>query len=96
MKLDARWTDDCQGKKNYDAPIVTIDSRYYPGGGESEKHGGYSSLILRHTDGNEIELTTCEFEGDTEEKVKALVEDWAQKRFDEIVEMLKSNYIVKE
>jgi hypothetical protein len=31
--LRARWTDDCQGKKDYDAPIVVISTRYWPRGG---------------------------------------------------------------
>ncbi len=27
----ARWTDDCQGKKDFDGPCVVISSRYWPG-----------------------------------------------------------------
>lgn len=33
MKLRAEWTDDCQGKKDYDGPIVSISTRYWPRGG---------------------------------------------------------------
>lgn len=33
MKLEAEWTDDCQGKKNYDGNIVSISTRYWPRGG---------------------------------------------------------------
>jgi hypothetical protein len=33
LKLYARWTDDCQGKKDYDGPIISISTRYWPRGG---------------------------------------------------------------
>lgn len=33
MTLNAQWTDDCCGKKDYDAPIVAISTRYWPRGG---------------------------------------------------------------
>lgn len=33
LKLRARWTDDCQGKKDYDGPVVSISTRYWPRGG---------------------------------------------------------------
>lgn len=33
LRLRARWTDDCQGKKDCDAPIVEISTRYWPRGG---------------------------------------------------------------
>jgi hypothetical protein len=31
MKLEISWTDDCQGKKDYDGSIVAISTRYWPG-----------------------------------------------------------------
>lgn len=33
FKLDAKWTDDCQGKKDYDGEILSISTRYWPRGG---------------------------------------------------------------
>jgi hypothetical protein len=30
LKLDANWTDDCQGKKDYDGPILWLSTRYWP------------------------------------------------------------------
>ncbi len=33
IKLDAKWTDDCQGKKDYDGCILSISTRYWPAGG---------------------------------------------------------------
>ena len=26
----AEWTDDCQGKKDYDGPLLSISTRYWP------------------------------------------------------------------
>jgi len=31
MKLNIKWTDDCQGKKDFDGDIVAISTRYWPG-----------------------------------------------------------------
>jgi hypothetical protein len=31
--LCARWTDDCQGKKDYDGRIISLSTRYWPRGG---------------------------------------------------------------
>lgn len=31
MKIDASWTNDCQGKQDYDGPILTLSTRYWPG-----------------------------------------------------------------
>ena len=33
MKLEAEWTDDCQGKKDYDGDILSISTRYWPARG---------------------------------------------------------------
>lgn len=33
LKLRAKWTDDCQGKKDYDGDILSISTRYWPASG---------------------------------------------------------------
>lgn len=33
LKLDAKWKDDCQGKKDYDGEILSVSTRYWPRGG---------------------------------------------------------------
>jgi hypothetical protein len=33
MQLNAKWTNDCQGKKDFDGDIVSISTRYWPRGG---------------------------------------------------------------
>lgn len=37
-KLLAKWTDDCQGKKNYDGPVLVVSTRYWP------PEGGFSTF----------------------------------------------------
>lgn len=32
-QVPARWTDDCQGKKDFDGELVRLSSRYWPRGG---------------------------------------------------------------
>jgi len=31
LRPAASWTDDCQGKKDYDGPLLSISTRYWPG-----------------------------------------------------------------
>lgn len=33
MRVPAKWTNDCQGKKDYDGELVTLSTRYWPEGG---------------------------------------------------------------
>ena len=33
IQTAARWTPDCQGKQNFDGPIVEVSTRYWPPGG---------------------------------------------------------------
>lgn len=48
LRVPARWTDDCQGKKDYDAALVSLSTRYWPRG------GGYHVLTAdREWMGNE-------------------------------------------
>jgi hypothetical protein len=34
-QIPAQWTDDCQGKKDFDGHLVSISSRYWPRGGSA-------------------------------------------------------------
>lgn len=36
----AMWTDDCQGKKDFDGPIISLSTRYWPG-----PEGGGSMMV---------------------------------------------------
>jgi len=33
LTIPAKWTDDCQGKKDYDGEFVSVSTRYWPRGG---------------------------------------------------------------
>lgn len=33
MKPAAKWTPDCQGKQDFDGPLLSISTRFYPGPG---------------------------------------------------------------
>lgn len=39
----ARWTNDCQGKQDYDGEIITVSTRYWPG-----PDGGGGSLLVEN------------------------------------------------
>jgi hypothetical protein len=66
LKLNARWTDDCSGKKDFDGDIVSVSTRYWPMGGgfyisddqgfrkssdPNIKPSAYSSIVIRFADG---------------------------------------------
>lgn len=38
MRPCAKWTDDCQGKKDYDGRLIDISTRYWPRGGGFSKY----------------------------------------------------------
>jgi hypothetical protein len=95
-KLSAKWTDDCQGKKDYDGDIISISTRYWPAkdyrliGGNLVKPSANCSLILRHGEDDYFELISKDFEADTFEEIKVLVEKWAQEQMDRIVDLLRT------
>lgn len=48
-QLFAEWTDDCQGKKDYDARLVSLSTRYWPRGGSFmvfERTGDHVEQII--------------------------------------------------
>lgn len=94
-KRITEWTDDCQGKKNYDGPLIRVSSRYWPRG------GGFHLLVGRNfVESGKIrpdikpsaessimladETTIFEkkFEAETEEEVKAQVETWVEEKYE--------------
>lgn len=91
MNIEIEWTNDCSGKKDYDADLVRLSSRYWPRGGgfmaiidgrieENEarpeiKPSAVSSILL-----GDDELASKKFEGETETEVKAKVEAWASEQ----------------
>ncbi len=94
LKIDAEWTNDCQGKKDYDGNIISISSRYWPSNYQSNgKISAKSSLILRFSEYPEyITLVSKEFNGDTEAEVKHNVEIWAQEQYNKIVGILPKEF----
>lgn len=42
MKPYAHWTNDCQGKQDFDGPLLSVSTRYYPGPA-NKNHG---TLVL--------------------------------------------------
>jgi len=97
-----KWTDDCQGKKDYDGEILTLSSRYWPRGG-----GYHVSTGGGPWEGNETRpeikpsavssillfgesLVGKDFEGETQEEVQRAVEAWVEKTITSLVDHLRS------
>jgi len=100
MKIKIKWTDDCQGKKDYDGDIVFISSRYYPKDYQSNgKVSARSSVEL--SDGEEWhngeteELVSNVFEGDSFEEVSLKVEKWSEIQINRIYSALRAEFQVK-
>lgn len=91
----AHWEPDCNGKTSYDGPIVSIESRYWPG--HYDKHGQHtaSASIVVHTwheptnqaDHFDLVIAT-DLNGSTELAVRAKVEDWVTQKMQRIVQIL--------
>lgn len=106
MRLEAQWTDDCQGKKDYDGDVLSVSTRYWPAGGgyhvldaqgfhesaDGSKPSARSSLIIRQADDESIELAARDFEGETFADVAAQVERWAQEQYEKAVAALRSAF----
>ncbi len=103
MNIEIEWTDDCSGKKDYDADVVRVSTRYWPrGGGFWEigpdgfkgndarpeiKPSAKSRILLGDED-----LATAKFEGDTEAEVKALVEAWVAEQLARIENAVRAAF----
>lgn len=120
MQPCATWSDDCQGKKNYDGRLLDISTRYWPGpegGGMMTFNTGTrefgslpygprpsakSSILLLHGEpdgngyGDYLVWRSAEFEADTEQEVKALVEAWVAQQMADVIAMLGGDAAFKK
>lgn len=108
MRIDAEWTNDCSGKKDFDGPIVSISTRYWPANGgfyvldksgfnenqaePGDKPSARACIVVNLSGGDSIEIVACDFEADTEEEVKSQVEKWADEKFKQVVSSVKSAF----
>lgn len=108
LKLTAKWTDDCSGKKDYDGEIVGVSTRYWPRGGgflvlrdgvfednstrPEIKPSAKCSITLRHGDDDYTHLLSQEYEGETFAEVAAQVERWAQAQFERVVAAVQREF----
>ena len=97
-KLQARWTDDAQGKKDYDGDIVSVSTRYWPSrdyrqiGGNLTKPSAQCSILIRFGEGESKPLIVKEFEARTFEEIKDQVEAWAQLQMNRVTELLLAGF----
>lgn len=91
------WTDDCQGKKDYDGDLVQLSTRYWPGHhtvfdtvtpekGLHEVPGGkpHANCMIYLLDDYDNPLAKADFRGDTFAEVAAQVEAWVETQFNTI------------
>lgn len=92
--LKAEWRNDCQGKKDYDATLLKLSSRFYPRGGGFSMLDTSSGHWEENCERPEIKpsasasilmqgttIAEAEFTADTEEEVMRLVEEWGEASF---------------
>ena len=94
--VDADWTDDCQGKKDYDGDIIVLTTRYWPIRYMGTKHSATAKIAIRskNFNTNYTSLVRAEFEGDTEEEVKTAVEKWAEQKYQEVIAILIKHFLI--
>ena len=103
LELAALWTDDCQGKKDYDGEICCISSRYWPRGGgfsvfdgktfstngdQNIKPSAVSHIGIRLPDTDIFDLARKTFEGESFDEIKIQVEAWAKEQYERAVKAL--------
>lgn len=90
LELAASWSDDCCGKKDFDAPIISLSSRYWP------DHTAVSHIIVNFGEdcGTDATLAEQNFSGESLASVKVQVEEWAQAQMDRIVAALRKEFNV--
>lgn len=93
MKLGIKWTDDCQGKKDYDGDIVCISTRYWPPSREyGHKHTATCCVMIGdgypNFNHHSMIIADKEFEGDSFEEIREQVEVWAQKQASHVYRIL--------
>lgn len=89
----AKWTDDCQGKKDYDGRLLSISTRYWPTG-YSAQPSAHTAIHINWGEpdqygyGDYTVLRSAEFTAQTEDEVKTLVEAWVKEQMTNIVKKL--------
>lgn len=115
-KIPATWTNDCNGKKDFDGALVTLSTRYWPRGGGFLSYDTNTGIWKDNEDRPEIrpsahatiylgsatefcdsaiKLADQSFKGDTEEQVKAAVEQWATEQYARIGNSLLAAFLDK-
>ncbi len=99
--IAAYWTPDCQGKQDFDGPIIEINTRYWPESWIDEfdtiegwvkvksKPSAHSEIILRdREEDHDKTIIDGYFVAETEDEVKKQVEDWANKQHRKMVDLM--------
>lgn len=82
--MTLEWEPNCQGKWDYDGPILSVSSRYY------SNFTAVSAIILEGR--SEVDYKTLRekyFRGRSEADCKAQVEAWAQEQFEYFRKLLE-------
>lgn len=92
----AQWSEDCQGKWDYDGPLLSISCRYWPASwSRNGQCSAVASIVLdHHSDQNEFDHPDTalwrerHFYGQTEDEVKRKVETWVDQQFRQVRTLL--------
>lgn len=99
------WSDDCNGKKDYDGTLVAVESRYWPrGGGHMSFERGPDGLRELPQDMTiepcaassirfcGVDIAQEEFTAETEEEVRKAVENWVAEQVERLRATLRAEY----
>ncbi len=106
LELDIEWTDDCQGKKDFDADVLSVSTRYWPRGGgftiinppgvpyETNADRSILPSAVSHISLCGEVIAEKYFEGDSEAEVKWSVEMWVKTQLVTITGLIMAQYKV--
>jgi len=95
LNVPAIWTNDCQGKKDFDGILVTLSTRYWPnrlGIKPSAKAEVYIGSTNDEFLDGVILLTEVKIEADSENEVKNQIENWASIQYNRIASILLKEF----
>jgi len=78
-EFDAKWTLDCQGKQDFDFPVLSVSCRYYP------DYTVIASIYL----GKEELLDSGWIKGETETECKYKAEEWVKQNLTALIARIR-------
>lgn len=82
------WKPDCQGKANYDGPLISIEARSWPASYQLNEMFSAEAYIFINHNPEPFSLAHAKFEAPTKEEVEAMVIKWVRENSRNLIKKL--------